>query len=172
MIINALLWLLATGAPWRDLPERYGPWQTVVHRAIESGIARMKAEFPDIGNIRDEFRSGIRTEVVTNAVQIRALANTTLKPSAHPSRGAMAPSSSAEFQSTDECLKTAISGRDEKLAHEEKLIQTMLDLCRPEIESAARKAFLADSSTSLDQHRAAALNSALKRAQTIVVSNP
>ena len=24
-IINALLWLLATGAPWRDLPERAGP---------------------------------------------------------------------------------------------------------------------------------------------------
>ena len=28
-IINAILWKLATGAPWRDLPERYGPWQTV-----------------------------------------------------------------------------------------------------------------------------------------------
>ena len=28
-ILNAILWKLATGAPWRDLPERYGPWQTV-----------------------------------------------------------------------------------------------------------------------------------------------
>jgi transposase len=26
---NGILWILRTGAPWRDLPERYGPWQTV-----------------------------------------------------------------------------------------------------------------------------------------------
>ena len=31
-IINAILWRLATGVPWRDLPERYGPWQTVYSR--------------------------------------------------------------------------------------------------------------------------------------------
>ena len=27
-VINGILWKLRTGAPWRDLPERYGPWQT------------------------------------------------------------------------------------------------------------------------------------------------
>jgi transposase len=31
-IINALLWLAKTGAPWRDLPERFGPWRTVATR--------------------------------------------------------------------------------------------------------------------------------------------
>ena len=31
-MINGVLWRLRTGAPWRDLPERYGPWQTVYHR--------------------------------------------------------------------------------------------------------------------------------------------
>jgi transposase len=31
-IINGIVWKLATGAPWRDLPERYGPWQTVYTR--------------------------------------------------------------------------------------------------------------------------------------------
>src|SRR5215216_84731 len=31
-ILNGILWKLATGAPWRDLPERYGPWQTVYTR--------------------------------------------------------------------------------------------------------------------------------------------
>jgi len=30
--VNGLLWVLRTGAPWRDLPERYGPWQTVATR--------------------------------------------------------------------------------------------------------------------------------------------
>jgi transposase len=31
-IINGILWILHTGAPWRDLPERYGPWETVFKR--------------------------------------------------------------------------------------------------------------------------------------------
>jgi transposase len=31
-IVNGLLWLNRTGAPWRDLPEQYGPWQTVATR--------------------------------------------------------------------------------------------------------------------------------------------
>ncbi len=31
-IINGILWILATGAPWRDLPDHYGPWHTVSSR--------------------------------------------------------------------------------------------------------------------------------------------
>ena len=31
-IINAILWIIRTGAPWRDLPERYGPVGTVSSR--------------------------------------------------------------------------------------------------------------------------------------------
>ena len=30
--INGMLWILRTGAPWRDLPERYGAWETVAGR--------------------------------------------------------------------------------------------------------------------------------------------
>lgn len=31
-IINGILWLARSGAPWRDLPERYGKWQAVSAR--------------------------------------------------------------------------------------------------------------------------------------------
>src|SRR5512134_2329034 len=31
-ILNGILWILRTGAPWRDLPERYGAWSTVASR--------------------------------------------------------------------------------------------------------------------------------------------
>ncbi|MFI1770014.1 IS5 family transposase [Streptomyces sp. NPDC020800] len=31
-VVNGVLWRLRTGAPWGDLPERYGPWQTVYRR--------------------------------------------------------------------------------------------------------------------------------------------
>jgi transposase len=30
--LNGILWRLHTGAPWRDLPERYGPWQRIYSR--------------------------------------------------------------------------------------------------------------------------------------------
>ena len=31
-MLNGILWILRTGAPWRDLPERYGSWKTVYSR--------------------------------------------------------------------------------------------------------------------------------------------
>ncbi|HEV2122361.1 MAG TPA: IS5 family transposase [Chloroflexota bacterium] len=31
-VVNGILWVLATGSPWRDAPERYGPWKTLHDR--------------------------------------------------------------------------------------------------------------------------------------------
>src|SRR5690606_33853666 len=31
-VLNGMFWVLRTGAPWRDMPERYGKWQTVYDR--------------------------------------------------------------------------------------------------------------------------------------------
>lgn len=28
-MLNAMFWLARSGAAWRDLPERYGPWSSV-----------------------------------------------------------------------------------------------------------------------------------------------
>lgn len=39
--LNGIVWLARTGAPWRDLPERYGPWETVYTKFrewLESGV--------------------------------------------------------------------------------------------------------------------------------------
>ena len=30
-VLNGVLWVLRSGSPWRDLPERYGPWQSIYH---------------------------------------------------------------------------------------------------------------------------------------------
>ena len=32
LFVNAVLWIGKTGAPWRDLPERFGKWSTVWQR--------------------------------------------------------------------------------------------------------------------------------------------
>lgn len=41
MILNGIIWIARSGAPWWDLPERYGPWETVYSRFrkwIDDGI--------------------------------------------------------------------------------------------------------------------------------------
>ena len=34
-MLNGIFWIARSGAAWRDLPERYGPWQTVYKRFVE-----------------------------------------------------------------------------------------------------------------------------------------
>ena len=36
-VLNGILYILRTGAPWRDLPERYGPHTTVYNRYVRWG---------------------------------------------------------------------------------------------------------------------------------------
>jgi transposase len=31
-VVNGIFYVLRTGSPWRDLPERYGPYTTVYNR--------------------------------------------------------------------------------------------------------------------------------------------
>ena len=33
-VLNGVLWILRTGAPWKDLPSRYGSYQTA-HRRFQ-----------------------------------------------------------------------------------------------------------------------------------------
>ena len=36
-VLNGILWILRTGAPWQDLPPRYGPYQTA-HRRFQNWV--------------------------------------------------------------------------------------------------------------------------------------
>ena len=36
-VFNGILWVLRTGAPWKDLPPRYGPYQTA-HRRFQNWV--------------------------------------------------------------------------------------------------------------------------------------
>lgn len=40
-LVNGMLWRARTGAPWRDIPERYGKWNTIhsrFRRWVQQGI--------------------------------------------------------------------------------------------------------------------------------------
>jgi len=32
LVIEGILWVLRTGAPWRDIPQEFGPWTTIANR--------------------------------------------------------------------------------------------------------------------------------------------
>jgi transposase len=36
-VLNGILWILRTGAPWKDLPDRYPPYQTC-HRRFQQWV--------------------------------------------------------------------------------------------------------------------------------------
>ena len=58
-VINGILWILRTGAPWRDLPERYGKWTTVssrFYRWRKAGIwERVLAQLQAEGDVQGEL---------------------------------------------------------------------------------------------------------------------
>ena len=57
--MEAMLWLARTGAPWRDLPDWYGPWQTVYTRfchwrddnTLDRVVERLQVLLADAGKI-------------------------------------------------------------------------------------------------------------------------
>jgi len=57
--LNGIFWVLNSGAPWRDMPERYGRWQSVYHRfrrwthegLFERMLRRLHVQLDDNGRI-------------------------------------------------------------------------------------------------------------------------
>jgi transposase len=58
-VLNGVLWILRTGAPWQDLPPRYGPYQTVHLRfqnwvrsgALERVLLRLAQHLKEAGGL-------------------------------------------------------------------------------------------------------------------------
>jgi transposase len=59
LIVEGILWRLATGVPWRDLPERFGSWKTVYSRfrrwqragVWEHALAALQAQADATGDL-------------------------------------------------------------------------------------------------------------------------
>jgi len=51
LMLDGVLWLLCSGAAWRDMPERFGPWRTVYHRFRDWRIRGIFDQLNDQGLI-------------------------------------------------------------------------------------------------------------------------
>ena len=58
LVVNAILWILYTGAPWRDLPEEYGSWNSIysrfrrwTERGIWQKVFEQLSEDKDLENV-------------------------------------------------------------------------------------------------------------------------
>ena len=58
-VINGIAWVKRTGSPWRDMPERYGPWKTAHLRfrrwAVDGTWARLKAHVIALAHAEDDI---------------------------------------------------------------------------------------------------------------------
>lgn len=62
-VVDGIFWILRTGAPWRDLPERYGKWGTVydlfrtwsLDGTFDAILQRLRGALVDVDEIDEEL---------------------------------------------------------------------------------------------------------------------
>jgi len=62
-VVDGILWILRTGAPWRDLPEEFGKWHTVwdlfdkwnADDTLDEILRRLTAAKVDVGDIDQDL---------------------------------------------------------------------------------------------------------------------
>lgn len=95
-VINGILWKIRTGAPWRDLPERYGSWKTAHER-----LRRWTAD-GTWDRILDEVV--VKDDAVGNVEWVFSIDSSAVRAHQHAAgarkKGALGPSGSKHSPST------------------------------------------------------------------------
>jgi transposase len=107
-ILNGMFWKLGSGAAWRDIPERYGPWQTVYDRFrrwSDSGLfkrilRRLRLRLREDGDL--DLSTWYADSTVVRSHKAAAGAKKGEKPSSATPKAASAPKSTS-------CAKPAAS---------------------------------------------------------------
>lgn len=72
MVLNGILFRERTGVPWADLPERYGPWQTVYNRfrrwSLDGTWEKILAQVV----VKDDSVGAVEWEVSVDSSIVRA----------------------------------------------------------------------------------------------------
>ena len=83
-VVNGVMWILRTGAPWADLPRRYPPYQTCHRRfqtwvedgALERMLRRLAEDLRDRGklDLTEAFIDGSHAGAKRGALLLESLA--------------------------------------------------------------------------------------------------
>jgi hypothetical protein len=139
-----------------------------VKAAIDATYSVMQAENPAIRSTfeTDELlRNAMRKGIQTNAVVMRAERNNP-QPAPQPESGTAKATVSDE--NIRKCLTVANGVYSKKVNERAELIRSMIELCRPEIETHARNVFLESSTpTDLNDARTSSLKKAAEISESI-----
>ena len=67
--VNAAVWIAKTGAPWRDLPERFGNWKTIYNRFRRWAKHGVWRDMFHAAAVSDEDIAGILDSTIVRAHQ-------------------------------------------------------------------------------------------------------
>jgi putative transposase len=90
LILEAIAWRFRTGAPWRDLPAVFGPWQTVWkrhHRFSLDGTYQRMLETVQAHWCDDELDEGVARLLSVDSTVVRAHQHAAGAPSARDTGG-------------------------------------------------------------------------------------
>jgi hypothetical protein len=129
--------------------------------------------------LREEMRKVVRNNVITAAVQLKAGQGTAARSAPSPTTPAsVAPQAAPAAapvtlaaglpKEVRDCLTTFAAARNGAFIEQRKLYEGMLELCRPEIEAAARTSYLATKDADLGKEREKALTSASAAAKQLI----
>lgn len=71
-VVNAILFKLRTGAPWRDLPERYGPWKTAHERLRRWTMDGTWEKILDEAVVKDDAVGEVEWIISVDSTVVRA----------------------------------------------------------------------------------------------------
>jgi hypothetical protein len=132
------------------------------------------ANFPSFQtSAEDAIAKAVRASAVQVKASLAAQVSGAASPlSAAPATAPVAPgppsATDAVNRSPTECLKMVRQGFQGKVYEADKLVTAMIDLCRPEIETSARAAFLQNPASTLETERQKAVAGAIIEAKQIV----
>ncbi|WP_085930099.1 IS5 family transposase [Dickeya zeae] len=134
-VMNGIFWVLCSGAPWRDLPERYGQWKTIYNRFnrwSKAGI--MNRIFNKLLQILDEKALIDRDVIALDGSNVRALKASAGAKKKHPdecedhglgrSRGGFGTKIHLATDGTGLPLSFCLSGGQ---AHDSRYSETLLN---------------------------------------------
>ena len=110
---DGMLWILRTGAAWRDLPAEFGPWQTIWHLfnkwnqdgLLDAILKQLRAAHVDVGDIDPEL--WCIDDTIVRAARCAAGGGKKKIPTSRPTMPSAAPAAVSRRKST--CSATGVA---------------------------------------------------------------